>query len=102
MQGAPHACECRERPRQVKWVFTSKHRRCEMLEVGCVLDGTYAVCGRLGAGSMGEVFDARDVRRNRGAALKVSWPDQPRGALRREAEVMGSFSHPSLVSLYSF
>jgi serine/threonine-protein kinase len=67
--------------------------------------GEYEIVDRLGAGAMGEVYRARDVRLNRRVALKVlperfsAIPDRL-AAFEREARVLGSLNHPNIASLY--
>jgi hypothetical protein len=59
----------------------------------------YRIDARLGAGGMGEVFRATDMRLNRPVAIKVS-----RAAFserfRREAQVLASLSHPHICTLF--
>jgi eukaryotic-like serine/threonine-protein kinase len=67
--------------------------------------GPYEILGRLGAGGMGEVYRARDIRLAREVALKVI-----RGAaaassdlLRRfehEARAAGALNHPNILAIY--
>jgi serine/threonine protein kinase len=55
--------------------------------------------GFVGAGAMGEVFSARDVRLNRDVALKVlperfATDSDRRTRFEREARILASFNHP--------
>ncbi|MCI0456010.1 MAG: protein kinase [Gemmataceae bacterium] len=67
--------------------------------------GPYEILDILGAGGMGRVFRARDVRLDREVAVKVL-PDQfaqdPERLARfeREAKVVAHLSHPSIVVLH--
>jgi tetratricopeptide (TPR) repeat protein/TolB-like protein len=70
--------------------------------------GPYLVIGPLGAGGMGEVYEAWDERLERSVAIKRVTPD-PTGAapdprrrerLRREARAAGRLSHPAIVQIY--
>jgi eukaryotic-like serine/threonine-protein kinase len=69
------------------------------------LIGPYQILNELGAGGMGTVYRARDMRLNRTVALKVlrldfgSLPDA-RERFRREAEVVASLNHPHICALY--
>ncbi|HEY3619732.1 MAG TPA: protein kinase, partial [Candidatus Sulfotelmatobacter sp.] len=59
----------------------------------------------LGAGGMGEVYRARDPRLKRDVALKVlhetfACDPQSMGRFEREAQVLASFNHPSIASIY--
>jgi Tol biopolymer transport system component len=67
--------------------------------------GNYEILGPLGAGGMGEVYRARDVRIDREVAIKVlppSFAGEP-GRLRRfelEARTVGRLSHPNILTLF--
>ena len=67
--------------------------------------GNYEILGPLGAGGMGEVYRARDVRIDREVAIKVlppSFAGEP-GRLRRfelEARSVGRLSHPNILTLF--
>ena len=67
--------------------------------------GPYEVLGVLGAGGMGKVYRARDVRLQRDVAIKVLSSEVMRdpswlGRLQREAQVLASFSHPNIAHVY--
>ena len=67
--------------------------------------GSYEIVAPLGAGGMGEVYRARDVRLGRDVALKVvaGGPVPDAAALARlehEARAVAALSHPNIVSLY--
>ena len=73
--------------------------------------GHYEVERVLGRGAMGTVFLARDRRIGRRVALKTisispaqlddsTSPEEFYSRLQREAEVVGSLSHPNIVALY--
>src|SRR5476649_1347197 len=67
--------------------------------------GPYEVVGPLGAGGMGEVFRAHDMRLKRDVALKmlpisaVSDPDR-RSRFDREAQVLASLNHPNIAQVF--
>ena len=67
--------------------------------------GNYQVLGRLGAGGMGEVYRARDLKLERDVALKVLPPSLTRDAARRlrfdhEAHLLASLNHPYIGAIY--
>jgi eukaryotic-like serine/threonine-protein kinase len=69
--------------------------------------GSYEILGLLGAGGMGEVYRARDMRLKREVALKVlpeAFAADPAriARLQREAEVLASINHPNIAHLYGF
>ena len=63
--------------------------------------GSYEVTAQIGAGGMGEVYQARDTKLDRDVALKVlpdaftSDPDRL-ARFEREARVLGSLNHPNI------
>jgi serine/threonine protein kinase len=69
--------------------------------------GSYKLLSRLGAGGMGEVYLAHDVKLDRRVALKVLSPDlaADRDRLRRfhqEARAASSLNHPHIVVVHDF
>ena len=75
-----------------------------MLSPGTKL-GPYEVVGALGAGGMGEVYRARDIKLNREVALKVLPEAFAKDAERmarfqREAQVLASLNHPNIAAIY--
>src|SRR6266571_546637 len=68
--------------------------------------GHYEVGRPLGAGGMGEVYQARDTTLDRDVALKILPPafaaDPDRLArLEREAKLLASLNHPNIAAVYS-
>ena len=68
--------------------------------------GTYQISGPLGAGGMGEVYRARDMRLGREVAIKVlpaSVTASPERLARfeREARTVAGLNHPNIVTLFS-
>ncbi len=68
--------------------------------------GTYEIVAPLGAGGMGEVYRARDLRLGREIALKVLPAEMSADAERlarfeREASTVAGLNHPNIVVLHS-
>jgi serine/threonine protein kinase len=64
---------------------------------------SYEIVDRLGAGGMGEVYRARDVRLNRHVALKVitsSGDVEARRRLLQEARAAAAVSHPNICQIF--
>jgi len=68
--------------------------------------GTYEIVGPLGAGGMGKVYRARDLRLQREVAVKVL-PEAAASSpaslarLEREARTVAALNHPNIVTLHS-
>jgi serine/threonine protein kinase len=67
--------------------------------------GPYTILSALGAGGMGEVYKARDVRLDRDVAIKVLASALAADArfkerFEREARVVASLNHPHICTLY--
>ena len=65
--------------------------------------GDYEIIGPLGAGSMGEVYRARDIRLNRDVAIKVlpkliSAEHERLQRFEIEAKAAAALSHPNILS----
>ena len=74
------------------------------LEAGTRL-GDYEILSPIGAGGMGEVYKARDVRLDRTVAIKVlpahlSENAQLRQRFEQEARAVSSFNHPNICTLH--
>ena len=69
--------------------------------------GSYVVSKRLGAGGMGEVYLARDLRLDRTVALKVLSADlssdrRRMQRFRQEAKVASSLNQPNILTIFEF
>src|SRR5712692_263791 len=67
--------------------------------------GSYEIASPLGAGGMGQVYRARDVKLGRQVALKVLpasfTQDHERVArFQREAQILASLNHPNIAAIY--
>src|SRR3989442_12626931 len=61
--------------------------------------GPYEIVAPLGAGGMGEVYQARDTRLDRTVAVKIS-AEQFSERFEREARVIASLNHPHVCTLH--
>ncbi|MGA2880272.1 MAG: protein kinase [Bryobacteraceae bacterium] len=69
--------------------------------------GPYELIAPIGAGGMGEVYRARDIKLEREVAIKVLPEAVARDAERlarfeREAKVLASLNHPNIAQIYGF
>ena len=77
------------------------------LSAGTLFGGRYQIIAPLGAGGMGEVYRARDVRLNRDVAVKVL-PEhlaQNSAALtrfEREGKALAALSHINILTIFDF
>src|ERR671910_3897211 len=67
--------------------------------------GQYEVLGPLGAGGMGEVYRARDMRLGREVAIKVLPSERLNDPARRrrfiqEAQAASALNHPHIVTIH--
>jgi eukaryotic-like serine/threonine-protein kinase len=65
----------------------------------------YEIVSRIGAGGMGDVFQARDTRLDRSVAVKVlpsafAGSAEVRLRFEREAKTISQFAHPHICTLY--
>jgi eukaryotic-like serine/threonine-protein kinase len=69
--------------------------------------GPYEIIAAIGAGGMGEVYRARDLRLNRDVAVKILRADtsdnpERRARFEREARAVAVLNHPNIVSIFDF
>ena len=67
--------------------------------------GPYEILGLIGAGGMGEVYQARDTRLERTVAIKLLLPQystdpERRARFEREARAIASLNHPHICTLH--
>jgi Tol biopolymer transport system component len=67
--------------------------------------GHYEIVALIGAGGMGEVYQARDTRLNRVVAIKVILDDlsslpEARARFEREAQAIAALNHPHIATLH--
>ena len=68
--------------------------------------GHYRILRQLGAGGMGEVYEAEDAKLSRRVALKILPAETARDPRRRdrferEAKAVAALNHPNIVTIYS-
>ena len=69
--------------------------------------GTFQIRARIGAGGMGEVYRAHDLKLDRDVAIKILPPalvDDPSALARfeREAKAVAALSHPHILAIHDF
>ena len=69
--------------------------------------GPYEILAPLGAGGMGEVYRAKDVKLDREVAIKilpgpVAQDPERLARFQREARVLASLNHPNIAQIYGF
>src|SRR6202790_3533018 len=65
----------------------------------------YEITGAIGAGGMGEVYEARDIKLGRSVAIKVlpeAFAHDPERLARfqREAKMLAAQNHPNIATIY--
>src|SRR5262249_10114324 len=78
-----------------------------MLNAGTRLSDRYEILGPLGAGGMGVVYRARDLRLDREVAVKIL-PDhlserrESMSRFEREAKALAALSHANILSIFDY
>src|SRR5260370_13505938 len=67
--------------------------------------GSYEILAPIGAGGMGEVYKARDIKLDREVAIKVlpsalACDPERLARFEREAKVLASLNHPNIAQIY--
>jgi len=75
------------------------------LSTGEIVAKNYEILGRVGAGGMGVVYQARDVKLERTVALKflplgLNPSDKDKERILKEARIASSLDHPNIGSIY--
>ena len=81
-----------------------------LLQPGEIIDGNFVIEERLGAGGMGVVYAARDLKLGRRVAIKLMRLERTVGGLgrklpevfEREAQATAALNHPNIVTLHQF
>jgi serine/threonine-protein kinase len=76
-------------------------RRSDVFAIGEILGDVYEIKSILGAGGMGQVFEAHDRLLNRRVAIKAQWPDVKGHGVRKEAQALAAIRHPSMITIYA-
>jgi serine/threonine-protein kinase len=74
--------------------------RTDVFEPGMLLSDTYLVRRVLGAGGMGQVFEADDLVLGRRVAIKAHWRHQQHLSIRAEARALAAIRHPSIAVVH--
>lgn len=72
-----------------------------LFAIGTVIADAYEIRGLLGAGGMGQVFDAHDRNLARRVAIKANFP-MTRHSVRVEARALAAVRHSGVVAVYAF
>jgi serine/threonine-protein kinase len=72
-----------------------------LFQRGQLIEDKYQIRGLLGAGGMGQVYEAHDVKLNRTIAIKVALGGEAVEPLLREAQVLAAFRCPGLPTVHA-
>jgi serine/threonine-protein kinase len=75
------------------------------LAAGTLVSDTYRVCGLIGQGGMGSVYEAVHKRLPQRVAIKVisgQFTEESLARFRQEAEIASSMGHPHIVRVFDF
>jgi serine/threonine-protein kinase len=74
--------------------------RSSVFEPGMLLSGAYLVRRVLGAGGMGQVFEANDLVLGRRVAIKAHWRHMQHLSIREEARALAAIRHPAIAVVH--
>jgi serine/threonine-protein kinase len=72
-----------------------------VFDIGEIVADTYEIRALLGAGGMGEVYEAQDRALNRRVAIKVVRATVPSDYLLREGRALAAIKHPGIVTVHT-
>src|SRR5436190_13090224 len=77
------------------------------LSPGTRLAGRYEVLEAIGAGGMGQIFRARDLRLDRAVAVKIlpehlADDEEALSRLEKEAKALAALQHPNILTVHDF
>lgn len=71
-----------------------------VFEPGMLLSETYLIRRVLGAGGMGQVFEADDLVLGRRVAIKAHWRHMQQFSIRKEARALAALRHPAIAAVH--
>ncbi|MBI2393612.1 MAG: protein kinase [Deltaproteobacteria bacterium] len=72
----------------------------DVFSIGDVLSSCYEIKRLLGAGGMGQVYEAHDRALNRKVAIKAHWRHMRAYSLRKEAQALAAIRHPAVATVH--